>query len=195
MKKCNKWDFNKKEYESVLIDDECLMRENDLKKIIKCPNCNKEFQCGLGYTSLKYHNDFGLGYIVCKDCYEKELKESGRNDAYEIVSGKPGDIYVTGTVSDDILSRTILDNYKWHLSAIKCNRFYSDFMRACDLGVEDVGINVDISFVTDKKPTKKNVEKIIKIFEKTKEEKSLEAYFTNVKFVRAEIIIGDDDAK
>ena len=68
-------------------------------------------------------------------------------------------------------------------------------MRACDLGIEDVGINVDISFVTDKKPTKKNIEKVIKIFEKTKEEKSLEAYFTNVKFVRAEIIIGDDDAK
>ena len=82
MKRCNKWDFNKKEYASVFIDDECSMKENNLKKIIKCPNCNKEFQCGLGYTSLKYHNDFGLGYIVCKDCYEKDCILYSRRNCY-----------------------------------------------------------------------------------------------------------------
>jgi len=78
--------------------------------------------------------------------------------------------------------------YKYYFKAIQCHKWYSNFMRACDLGIDDAGISVEISFVTDQKPTKENKEKIIKILEKTKEEKSLETCFVNVKFIRCEVL-------
>ena len=79
--------------------------------------------------------------------------------------------------------------YKYYLSAIQCNRFYSNFMKACGLGIEDVGVNIQISFITDKEPTKKNIEKIEKLLNSTKEEKSLSSYYRNVKFIKAEVIM------
>ncbi len=56
------------------------------------------------------------------------------------------------------------------------------------LGVSDVGSQVEISFTTDKKPTQKNIDKMINILENTKQEESLAQYYTCVKYVRAEII-------
>lgn len=56
-------------------------------------------------------------------------------------------------------------------------------------GIEAVGVNVLISFVTDKKTTKENIEKIEKLLESSKEEKSLSSYYANVKFIRAEVIL------
>lgn len=79
--------------------------------------------------------------------------------------------------------------YKYYLSAIQCNRFCSNFMRSCDLGIEDVGVNIQISFITDKEPTKENTEKIEKLLNSSKEEKSLSSYYRNVKFIKAEVIM------
>ena len=79
--------------------------------------------------------------------------------------------------------------YKYYLSAIQCNRLYSNFMKSCGLGIEDVGINIQISFITDKEPIKENTEKIEKLLNSTKEEKSLGAYYKNVKFIKAEVIM------
>jgi hypothetical protein len=59
-------------------------------------------------------------------------------------------------------------------------------------GISDVGINVEISFITDKKPTKDNIEKIEKLLESSKAEKSLSSYYTNVKFTRAEVFLGEE---
>lgn len=56
-------------------------------------------------------------------------------------------------------------------------------------GIEDVGLNIQISFITDKEPTKENIEKIEKLFESTKKEKSLGAYYRNVKFIKAEVVM------
>ena len=50
--------------------------------------------------------------------------------------------------------------YRYFLSAFQCNRLYSNFMRSCDCGISDVGTRVEISFITDKEPTKENIEKI-----------------------------------
>lgn len=80
-------------------------------------------------------------------------------------------------------------NYKYYLSAIQCNRAYSSFMRNCDLGIEDVGVNIVISFVTDKEPTKENTLKIENLLNSTKNEKSLKLYYRNVKFLKAEIVL------
>lgn len=59
-------------------------------------------------------------------------------------------------------------------------------------GIEAVGVNVLISFVTDKKTTKENIEKIEKLLESSKEEKNLSSYYTNVKFIRAEVVLGEE---
>lgn len=61
-----------------------------------------------------------------------------------------------------------------------------------DYGIEAVGANVSISFVTDKEPTKEYIEKIEKLLESSKEEKSLLSYYLNVKFVRAEVFFGEE---
>lgn len=79
--------------------------------------------------------------------------------------------------------------YKYFLSAIQCNRLYSDFMRICDLGIDSVGVRIEISFVTGKEPTKDNINKIEKLLESSKDEKSLSSYYANVKFIRAEVIL------
>lgn len=59
-------------------------------------------------------------------------------------------------------------------------------------GIEAVGVNVSISFVTDTEPTKENIEKIEKLLESSKAEKSLSSYYTNVKFIRAEVFLGEE---
>lgn len=82
--------------------------------------------------------------------------------------------------------------YKYYFSAIQGNRFYSNFMRACDLGIEDVGLQIEISFITDKEPTKENIDKIEKLLNSTKEEKSLSSYYRNVKFIRAEVVMEEN---
>lgn len=59
-------------------------------------------------------------------------------------------------------------------------------------GIGAVGINVLISFVTDKAPTKENIKKIEKLLESSKAEKSLSSYYTNVKFTRAEVLLEEE---
>jgi len=55
-------------------------------------------------------------------------------------------------------------------------------------GISDVGINVTISFVCNKKPTSKNVKKIKEMLEKTKDAKELKNYFVRVEFLKSELI-------
>lgn len=78
--------------------------------------------------------------------------------------------------------------YRYYLTAIQCNRLYSNCMRNCDLGIDEIGVSVQISFITDKQPNNENIEKIKKLLESTKNEKKLESYYTNVKFISAEIV-------
>lgn len=59
-------------------------------------------------------------------------------------------------------------------------------------GIDDVGVNIQISFVTDKEPTKENIEKIEKLLESSREGKSLSSYYRNVKFIRAEVVMSAD---
>lgn len=77
--------------------------------------------------------------------------------------------------------------YKVYLDALQCDRFVSRFMRKCDLGIEDVGIPVIISFTLDKEPTKEVLDKIIKKHEETKEIDTFGHYLTSVKLNRVEI--------
>lgn len=88
-----------------------------------------------------------------------------------------------------------MKKYKVYLSAIKCNRFYSNFMRACDLGIDDVGVKVEISFIIEQEPTKEVIDKIIFAHEQAKYNRDLTEYFINVKLNRIEVILDEDKGK
>ena len=79
--------------------------------------------------------------------------------------------------------------YKYYFNAILCDRFCCNFIKACDLGINEYGEAITISFKTNTEPTKKNIDKIEKILNSTKNEKSLDKYYANVKFEKAEIVI------
>ena len=77
--------------------------------------------------------------------------------------------------------------YKYYFKVIQCNRAYSNFMRGCDLGIDDIGVSGIVSFITDKEP-KENKEKLTAILMKAKENKDLQTYFAKVDFDRVEIV-------
>lgn len=77
--------------------------------------------------------------------------------------------------------------YRLYFDVILCDRFISKFMRTCAL-CDDVGIGQTLSFDTTSEPTKEYIEKMTKVLESTKDEKSLEKYYTCVKHVRTEVI-------
>lgn len=78
--------------------------------------------------------------------------------------------------------------YKIYLDAIQCDRLCCDFIRSCDLGIEEYGISVIISFCIDQEPTEELIQKIIECHLKSKENKELRSYFTNVKLNRIELL-------
>ena len=78
--------------------------------------------------------------------------------------------------------------YKIYLDAIQCDRFCCNFIRSCDLGIEEYGTPVIISFTIDEEPTKELIDRIIELHLKSKEEKSLKSYFSNIKLNRIELI-------
>lgn len=46
-----------------------------MDEVVNCARCGKKIKYGDCYTSKQIHNDFGFGYAVCPECYEKEWKE------------------------------------------------------------------------------------------------------------------------
>lgn len=70
----NKWDFGKRKYDKVKIKDDPMIKMycQDMNQTVKCINCKNIVLYGNTYSSLQYHNDLGLAYPVCPNCYEKE---------------------------------------------------------------------------------------------------------------------------
>lgn len=65
-----------KEYEAYCLPDGAVLIANNGEKI-KCAGCGEEFNYDESYTSREIHNEFGLGYCVCRKCYAKELTNAG----------------------------------------------------------------------------------------------------------------------
>ena len=77
MKSCKKWNFKEHKYYDCAIPDECSTYKDDMKSIVKCPNCGIEIEFGQCYTSIQYHTpQLGFGYAVCPSCYESELQQN-----------------------------------------------------------------------------------------------------------------------
>lgn len=45
-----------------------LICDNDNEKL-NCVNCGKEITFSKSYTSMRYHNNYGIGYLECENCY------------------------------------------------------------------------------------------------------------------------------
>lgn len=82
-----------------------------------------------------------------------------------------------------------MSEYNYCFSVILCDRWCSNFIKNCDLGIEEYGVSATISFVTNLKPNKQNIKRIIKLLESTKDNKELKQYYSMVKFERAEVIL------
>ena len=81
----DRWDHNTEKYEPVEIPDDwnVKMYSDNMDEIINCPNCGKEFPYGEGYTSRRYHNKYGMGYMECEDCYYEQLNDEFGNKDIE----------------------------------------------------------------------------------------------------------------
>ena len=81
--------------------------------------------------------------------------------------------------------------YKIYLDAIKCNRWYCNFIKSCGLGIDEYGTPCVISFIMEEQPTEEIINKIIDIHLQTKDNKKLECYFSNVKFKKIEVLLNE----
>ena len=70
-----KWNEKIKEYEPCEIPNDWkipLLCDN-IDEIINCVNCGCKMTFGDGYTSQRYHNNFGMGYYECEKCHYEYL--------------------------------------------------------------------------------------------------------------------------
>lgn len=77
-----KWNSEERIYEPYIVPEDwkiCLYT-NDFEKEINCCQCGKKTTYGDCYTSLEVHNDFGLGFAVCDECYEKEWERRRKQE-------------------------------------------------------------------------------------------------------------------
>ena len=84
------------------------------------------------------------------------------------------------------------EKYRYYFNAILCDRFCCNFIKGCDLGIDNYGIAITISFITDIKPIKRNITKIETILNSTKNEKSLDTYYVNTKFEKVEYLVKEN---
>lgn len=70
-----KWNYETNQYYDYEIpnDWKCKIYSEDLEAIINCPHCGKKIKYGDSFTSFEFHNQFGMGYGVCDECYQEEL--------------------------------------------------------------------------------------------------------------------------
>ena len=69
-----KWDFKKQEYEDYELPENCPLIPQNMTQIINCANCRKKVEFGECYCSKTIHNNWGFGFPVCEECYNKEIK-------------------------------------------------------------------------------------------------------------------------
>lgn len=71
----DRWDIYTEQYEPVQIPDDwkVALYSDNMDEQINCVNCGKPMKYGEGYTSRRYHNKAGMGYMECEDCYYDQL--------------------------------------------------------------------------------------------------------------------------
>jgi hypothetical protein len=74
VKKLGKWDYESQSYKDYEVPDhwKVSLYSSDMEEIISCCQCGENLEFGDGYTSKEVHTEFGLGYMVCENCYNDE---------------------------------------------------------------------------------------------------------------------------
>ena len=72
MKHAFKW--NGQEYTDIVLPSGATLGVEDINQNITCASCGRVINFKESYTSKTIHNEIGLGYLVCHDCYGEELK-------------------------------------------------------------------------------------------------------------------------
>lgn len=69
-----KWNYEKNDYDPHELSDDWYtpMYSDNLDEIINCSNCGRKVRYGDCYTSRWIHDRFGLGFLVCEQCYDEE---------------------------------------------------------------------------------------------------------------------------
>ena len=75
MKVALKWIEGKHTYEPCILPIGASLYEDDLNKEVECCWCGRKVKFGDCYTSRHIHNEIGLGYAECENCYN-----GGHND-------------------------------------------------------------------------------------------------------------------
>lgn len=72
-----RWNNKTLEYEEYTVPDSWKVKifSIDMNEKVNCASCGKSMKYGFGYTSRTIHDEHGFGYVVCKDCYNKDIEE------------------------------------------------------------------------------------------------------------------------
>ena len=73
--KAGKWNRQTHEYDPYDLPEGAAMMALDMDELVRCAECGKEIQFGRTYTSMLIHNQHGIGYAVCPECYSKEWED------------------------------------------------------------------------------------------------------------------------
>lgn len=77
MTRVGKWNIKKRAYDPYEPPMGASVYVEDLKTEVQCAHCAEKFVAGEMYTSHLIHVlRSGLGYMVCKECYNQELKHN-----------------------------------------------------------------------------------------------------------------------
>ena len=78
-----KWNFFEREYEKFTPPEGGIYKTycSNMSDRVNCPHCGKRMKFGDSYTSLQIQTGMGMGFAVCKDCYNKERREMWAADA------------------------------------------------------------------------------------------------------------------
>ena len=72
-----KWNFKTKCYEDYAVPDSWKVKTfiTDMREKVNCAVCGKSMIYDYGYTSRTIYDEREFGYLICKNCYDKERDE------------------------------------------------------------------------------------------------------------------------
>lgn len=73
-----KWSPLIKKYIPYMVHNDASFFEEDMDKIVKCAECNRDIEYGDCFSSRLIHTRMGYGYAVCPKCHEEEIREEFR---------------------------------------------------------------------------------------------------------------------
>ena len=83
--KAYRYNFDLDDLTEITIKDDwnCPLLPRSFQAAINCANCGKAIQFGKSFTSIEVQTAEGLGFWVCKECHERELRRRARSRRYQ----------------------------------------------------------------------------------------------------------------